>query len=522
MADNIRFTKMQKKQEEDESLTEVFRLAGNDTVENTYRNIEGCLHKVSRREDVETWHLVVPKCFRERIMKANHDGPLGGHLGFSKTEARIQRSYWWLKMRKDIAEWIKTCDRCQRVKRDMSPRRGKLMPIECSYLWERIGIDIITDLPISYLGNKHLVVITDYFTKWVEAFPIPDIKARTIANILINHIICVHRAPGIITSDQGKQFTGKVMKHICRILDIKLKQTTAYHPQTDGLTERMNRTLKSMIASYTSKNQKDWDTTLPLVLFAYRNSTHESTRETPFFMMYGRDAVMPSDTELRIRGMKVMNPDEAKEQTVERLFAAQKHVREAIKKAQAKQKAYYDKTREENFFKAADVVWLKADRPEDKKTKIKLGRRWRGPYRILSAQGNTATIRHVNNPKDEQLVNVQRLKRAWIRIGDRIDTAYTPEEAVALDKEDEKRKKKSAKKGEWEVDAILKDRVKDGKTQYLVCWTGFSPRYNSWIDAENANIDNLIEIYEQNLARSGFRRASEETEKSRSGRQYQN
>jgi transposase InsO family protein len=162
-----------------------------------------------------------------------------------------------------------------------------MSPIEVNEPFEMVGVDVIGPLPQTTKGNEYLVVFTDYLTKWPEAFAVPNQESLTIAKLLVEEIICKHGAPKKLLSDRGKNFLSDLMHDIATIMKIKKVNTTAYHPQTDGLTERFNKTLIQMISMYTDKNQHDWDEFLPFVLFAYRTSVQDSVKETPFFLMYG-------------------------------------------------------------------------------------------------------------------------------------------------------------------------------------------------------------------------------------------
>ena len=135
----------------------------------------------------------------------------------------------------------------------------------------------------------------DYLTKWVEAFPTSDQQATTVATLLIEHIICRHRIPEKPLSNRGTNFLSDVILELCSLLGIKKINTSGYHPQTDGLVENFNSTLQNMIAKSTDPNGMEWDKKLPLLLFAYCSIVQESTKESPFFMMYGRDLRPPTE-----------------------------------------------------------------------------------------------------------------------------------------------------------------------------------------------------------------------------------
>ena len=160
-----------------------------------------------------------------------------------------------------------------------------------------IGVDILK-LPLTYDGNQYVVVFLDYLTKWVEAFPIPDQQAETVARLLVEEVVCRYGAPERLLSDRGSNFMSELIANVCRLLNIEKVNTSGYHPQTDGLVERFHQTLITMLSMYVQKHGQDWDRYLSYVLYAYRVSAQESTRESPFFLMFGRDPRQPTEEAL--------------------------------------------------------------------------------------------------------------------------------------------------------------------------------------------------------------------------------
>ena len=138
--------------------------------------------------------------------------------------------------------------------------------------------------PLSFNGNTYAIIFSDYLTKWPEVFPSPDQKAETIARLFVEHIVSHHGVPDKLLSDHGQNFMSELIGEVCKLLGAKKVNTTRYHPQTDGLIERLNRTLTSMLSKCETQYGRDWDKRLPYVLFAYCVSVHESTKESPFYL----------------------------------------------------------------------------------------------------------------------------------------------------------------------------------------------------------------------------------------------
>ncbi|VDI64008.1 Hypothetical predicted protein [Mytilus galloprovincialis] len=175
---------------------------------------------------------------------------------------------------------------------------------------ERVALDIIGPLPISYKNNKYALIVTDYFTKWVEGFPMPDMETTTIVDNLVNHFFCRFGIPCQMHSDQGRQFESGLFKELCAKLKIDKTRTTSFRPQSNGLVERYNRTLENTISKYISKNQRDWDEQLPWALMAYNSSEHETTKFSPSMLMLGREIQLPVDLIYGPHPQEIEYPDE--------------------------------------------------------------------------------------------------------------------------------------------------------------------------------------------------------------------
>ena len=210
---------------------------------------------------------------------------------------------------------------------------------------ERIAIDLTGPLPRTRAGNTSIMVVADYFTKWVEAFALPDQTAETVAKTLVEQVVTRFGTPLEIHTDQGREFEAGLFRRVCRLLGIRKTRTTPFHPQSDGMVERFNRTVKTMLSMFVAENQNDWDEHLPYVLMAYRSSQHESTKFTPNMLMLGREVALPLD-------VVVGSPEERSETTgapdyVDRLRArrtrAHEFARRRLRQTQNYQKRQYDR-----------------------------------------------------------------------------------------------------------------------------------------------------------------------------------
>ena len=193
-------------------------------------------------------------------------------------------------MFEDVRKHIQSCDICQKHKKATIVE--SLHPLPVGRPFDRVGIDLL-QLPLTNLGNKYIVVATEYLTKWVEARALSNKTASMVAGFLYEDIICRHGAPRELLSDQGKEFVNALVDQICEIFGTTHKVTTPYHPQTNGLTERFNRTLITTLGKLSQQHKStEWDELLPSVLFAYRTMTQNTTGHTPFFPLDGRTALL--------------------------------------------------------------------------------------------------------------------------------------------------------------------------------------------------------------------------------------
>ncbi len=228
----------------------------------------------------------------ESILYMVHNHETGGHFGVEATYNKIAERYYWKGMYNDTKEYVKYCDKCQR--RGQKGGKSYLNPIRVGEPFERIGIDFVGPLERTRKGNKYILVVTDYLTKWPEAKPMKDATAENVVKFIYEGIICRHGCPKIIMSDRGTHFRNKLVNELCEKFEIKHKLSSPYHPQTNGLVERFNRTLCEALAKVSEK-ENQWDEHIEQVLFAYRTTKHSTTKRTPFFMTYGREAILPID-----------------------------------------------------------------------------------------------------------------------------------------------------------------------------------------------------------------------------------
>uniref|UniRef100_A0A671PPZ2 Integrase catalytic domain-containing protein n=1 Tax=Sinocyclocheilus anshuiensis TaxID=1608454 RepID=A0A671PPZ2_9TELE len=172
---------------------------------------------------------------------------------------------------------------------------GPLIPSVTSRPYERVALDILGPLPETLLKKIYVLIVGDYFSKWTKAYPLPNQEAKTVARVLVEELVCRYGTPRSLHSDQGRNFESNLFGELCQLLGINKTRTSSYQPQSDGMIERFNRTLLSMLSFYVDDNQQNWDVLLPYVMMAYRSSIHSSTGFTPYKVLFGQEMVLPVD-----------------------------------------------------------------------------------------------------------------------------------------------------------------------------------------------------------------------------------
>ena len=195
--------------------------------------------------------VVLPASLVPEVISQLHSDPMSGHLGVDKTISRIVERYYWPWYTKDAEEFVRICEPCQKRKPGYPLGRARLQSMPVGAPFEMVAMDFL-ELPKTTRGNRYVHVVADYFTRWPEVFALPDQRSETVARTLVDGVITRHGVPSVLHSDQGRNFEGKVIKELSMILGMTKVRTTPYHPQCDGLVERLNRTLVDILAKYCS------------------------------------------------------------------------------------------------------------------------------------------------------------------------------------------------------------------------------------------------------------------------------
>ena len=418
--------------------------------------------------------LVVPDVpeLKRMILHELHDANYASHVGSHRTIHSVQRMYWWPGMHTAIREYVRGCKVCQQDKHLQRQPAGKLVPLpvpEAS--WDCVTADRISNLPKTKQGFTAILLVVDRLTKMTHFMPCKnESTAHDIARLFVDNIWKHHGMPLRITTDRGPEFTNKFIAALCDMVGTMHCKSTAYHPQSDGQTERMNRVLEDMLRHYVNPRQNNWDELLSCADFAVNNAYQASTQDTPFYLNYGKHPRLPSDLTLSSERKKAVKDAKA----VDFIGNIEKAVAKAkvcLQAAQQRQKKYADEKRIDVQYEVGEMAWLNSQHVTLKAVGTrKLLPKWLGPFKILAKPSPVNYV--LDTPAHYRIhttFHVSMLRRAY-------DNGAGVQRPPIIMIEGEE---------EFEIQEILnhtparKTRTETG-TRYSVQWKGYGPAYNSW------------------------------------------
>jgi len=379
-----------------------------------------------------------------------------------------------------MKRYVEGCDACQHNKNRTEQPADKLMPNSIPEKpWTHILADFITKLPLAQ-GYDSILVVVDWLTKMVYFIPTTEkTSAKGLARLFRDNVWKLHGLPESIISDRGPQFAAGLMRELNGMLRIKSKLSTAFHPQTDGQTERVNQELEQYLRMFIDHRQEQWSEWLGTAEFAYNNKVHSSTRTSPFKANYRQNPRM--GFERRKKGKYA-----GAKKFIEKMKEIQEEAKATLKKAQADMKKYADKKRSDiEEYKVGDLVMLST---KDLKYQMirrrteKLTERFIGPYKIKKIiLSNVVELELPSTIKIHPVVNISRIRRY---VG-QVEGQKKEQPAPVIIEGEEK----------WEVERILNKQRVRGKDKYLVCWKGFTAESDTWEGREN--LENTKEAIEE-------------------------
>lgn len=380
-------------------------------------------------------------------------------------------------MRAFIEEYINSCEICQRNKSGHHKPYGLLQPLPVpEEVWKSLSMDYVVDLPRCQGFNAVLVVVCR-LTKMVHFIQGKTTDtSRDLAKHFLHNIFRPHGLPNDIVSDRGPTFTSNWWKIFLEMLRIKPNLSTAFHPQSDGQTERVNQSLEAHLRHFCNDLQNDWVDLLPLAEFAHNSTYHSTIGMTPFFANYGyhpRMTMTSDDT-----------PIPSLDERLNTIKRAHRMAQNSIRKANERFAYWANKHRQKDpNFRVGDQVWLlrrhiKTTRPSSKLDAKKLG-----PYRVIERIGQNAY--RLDLPDTMRIHNVFNVSLLEKFVPNVHPERMAPPPRMEVVEEQEP---------QYEVESILDSRMKRGRLQYLVHWKGYSSDDDCWAWAEDLAEDDLLVV----------------------------
>ena len=443
----------------------------------------------------------VPSCqaIKTKLLSEAHDSTLAGHVGSAKTIELLSRDYYWPRMHEQIKHYVSTCTKCQQNKASHEHPQGLLQPLAVpERRWQQVTMDFITQLPMTKQGHDAIVVFVDKLSKMVHLVPTTTmVDAPQVAKLFMREVIRLHGVPESIVSDRDPRFTSSFWRELWKMLGTKLAMSTAYHPQTDGQTERTNRTLEDMLRANVSVRQDDWDEYLVASEIAINNTQQASSKYSPFFLNSGSHPRFP----LSIQSKSI---NQSAEQVFESLRVALEQATKNLEQAQQRQAHFANQHRKEVELEVGDKVFLSTKNLQLRHRAPKLDPKFIGPYEIKKRVGKVSyELVLPDTMKIHPVFHVSKLRKhkdgsdEW---PDRIEDSRPAPDIV----DDEE---------EFEIEAILGKRMQAWKdprlkgnarasmhAQYLVAWKGYPAHERTWEWAsELTKAQDKIKEYEDSL-----------------------
>jgi len=314
------------------------------------------LHRKSLSDGSVTWQLVLPSCLREDIFSSLHDDL--GHQGRDRTVSLFKQRFYWPGMETWIAEKVSKCLRC--IKRKTPGSTAPLVSVVSSSPMEVICMDFLK-VDRSKGGYEDILVVTDHFTRYAQAYPTKNQTAKTTARVIFDNFVTHYGFPSRIHSDQGPNFMSSMMKELCELAGMAKTNTTPYHAMGNGMPERFNQTLLKMLGTLEDNQKSDWKSHINTLVHAYNVTTHPSTGFSPYYLLFGRHPKLAIDAFLGLSTGDEMAKDKNEfiRKLKERLASSYEKAKEAAQKAAGKNKRAYDTKAHATALKPGDYVLLR-------------------------------------------------------------------------------------------------------------------------------------------------------------------
>lgn len=429
------------------------------------------------RQGVDGDQLVVPHKHRAKLLDLAHFPTTEGHPGSNRMYYSMRRRFYWPSMATDAYGVVTRCAACAQSRLALRRHTAPMRLFPSTEPLTEVNVDILGPLPKSLSRNRYILVFTDRFSKVVRCVALRKITAVTVASALIEVWVASYGPPDILLSDQGSQFMSKFFLAVCRSLGIETRESTPYHPQTNGQVERYNRTIIKQIRHYVADNPRRWDELLPILTYAYNTQPHRSTGVAPFEMVIPRRIPNlsvhspPPGVAIQAHGTtKDGSPLSVKRSFMARLRKTIPLVAEALRKTQQRYKKNYDKNLaiRNKDVKIGDYVYLKNNQREHKLSSLTTG-----PFLVVDLDDKTFVVQMGDEesrvswdqatpaPRPDAAGQANSTPHALLK--DKVNLADQPS---VLD--------------DYLIDKLVGLRIVDGEHQARVRWWGYQRDVDTW------------------------------------------
>jgi hypothetical protein len=409
--DNLDLAKLHTAQRKDpamQSLIEFLETKSENDPKAQYKLISGVLHEHKKDGSLV---LLVPYTMITDVLSLFHDGSTTVHMASDRMYALMRKRFSWPNMHADISAYVQACLICNKFKKPLQNKNGLLIPIITRKPMEMIAMDIIS-MHETENNNKHVLVCVDLFTSWVEATPLKSLEAEEVIAAFFKIFISRHGCPEKVLTDLGSQFTSNIFQSLCQKFKIQHLTSSAYHHQSNGKVERFNRFLKQALSTITNPEQSNWDQLIERCLFVYRISLNKTLNDSPFHLIYGRDAILPYDLCFNNPTSETNNvsPADYVADLIETLRKAYEKLNKHKDLYQQNYKDYYDKSHKEISFNINDLCMIFF--PVAKKSlSQKLLPKYDGPFRVIKQLDQVTFRVQSTKPGEEKRIFVTHVQR---------------------------------------------------------------------------------------------------------------
>ena len=337
----------------------------------------------------DRFQVCIPKDYIDKALKLAHSSPVGGHSGEQHTIHKLKKFAFWPSMRKDAISFVRKCTTCMKYKKIKIPPVPTLRSPQVTRPFECVHTDLVGPLPVNTQGNKYIVTFIDVLTRFAVATPIPNKTAETVARAIFEKLFCVYGICENLVSDNGTEYTNDLLDRALKYMKVTHRKVTCYRPSANGVIENLNKTLMNILRSQVSQDETEWDRNICLSVFSYNVGHNRTIKDSPWFLMFGRDPKLPHYSIFQIP-TPWYNIDSYKHRLASTMHSIFNTAQKYIEAGQLSQETYKNRNAKKRDLKVGDRVYV-----QRKAGKGKIKNEYLGPYRLDKLSGVIAWVKNI-------------------------------------------------------------------------------------------------------------------------------